>query len=48
MPFNVARYLFLDPRAADFYLDWEAMARNQVALLRTETGHDPAHPELIS
>ena len=47
VPFNVARYLFLDPRATDFYLDWEAMARNQVALLRTETGHDPAHPELI-
>jgi transcriptional regulator with XRE-family HTH domain len=47
VPFNVARYLFLDPRAAKFYLDWESMARNQVALLRTETGRDPAHPELI-
>ena len=44
MPFNVARYLFLDPRAAKFYPDWEAMARNQVALLRTETGRDPSHP----
>jgi transcriptional regulator with XRE-family HTH domain len=47
LPFNVARFLFLDPRAADFYLDWDQMARNQVALLRTETGRDPAHPELI-
>lgn len=47
LPFNVARFLFLDPRAIDFYLDWESMARNQVALLRTETGRDPAHPELI-
>jgi len=45
--FNVARFLFLDPRAADFYLDWELMARNQVALLRRETGRDPAHPDLI-
>jgi transcriptional regulator with XRE-family HTH domain len=47
VPFNLARYLFLDPRAADFYPDWESMARNQVALLRTETGRDPSHPELI-
>ena len=48
VPFNVARYLFLDPRAAEFYPDWETMARNQVALLRTETGRDPSHPELIN
>jgi transcriptional regulator with XRE-family HTH domain len=47
LPFNVARFLFLDPRAVDYYLDWELMARNQVALLRTETGRDPGHPELI-
>jgi transcriptional regulator with XRE-family HTH domain len=47
LPFNVARFLFLDPRAATFYLDWELMARNQVAILRAETGRDPAHPELI-
>lgn len=47
LPFNVARFLFLDPRAGDFYLDRDLMARNQVALLRTETGRDPAHPELI-
>jgi len=47
LPFNVARFLFLDPRAPTFYSDWELMARNQVALLRTETGRDPAHPELI-
>ena len=25
----------------------ELMARNQVALLRRETGRDPAHPDLI-
>ena len=47
LPFNVARFLFLNPRATDFYLDWETMARNQVALLRTEMGRDPSHPELI-
>ncbi len=47
LPFNVARFLFLDPRAADFYLDWDLMARNQVAVLRTETGRDPDQPELM-
>jgi transcriptional regulator with XRE-family HTH domain len=47
VPFNVGRFLFLDPRAAELYPDWELMARNQVALLRTETGRDPTHPDLI-
>jgi transcriptional regulator with XRE-family HTH domain len=47
LPFNVGRLLFLDPRAPEYYLDWELMARNQVALLRTEIGRDPSHPDLI-
>lgn len=48
VPFNAARFLFLDQRALDFYLDWEQMASNQVAILRTETGRAPDHPELVS
>lgn len=48
LPFNVGRFLFLDPRARDYYLDWDLMARNQVALLRAETGRDPSHPDLIN
>jgi transcriptional regulator with XRE-family HTH domain len=38
---NLGRYLFLDPRAQDFYADWEAVARDCVAALRIEAGRRP-------
>lgn len=47
---NQARYLFLDPRAADLYPDWRAIAATTVAMLRLETGrnpHDRALNELV-
>lgn len=37
-PPNFARYVFLDPRAENFYLDWMATATQTVALLRAEAG----------
>ncbi|WAH95298.1 helix-turn-helix transcriptional regulator [Arthrobacter sp. MMS18-M83] len=40
-PGNTARFLFLDPRAADFYPDWPEMARGMVATLRAEAGRHP-------
>ncbi|MFN8162157.1 MAG: helix-turn-helix transcriptional regulator [Solirubrobacterales bacterium] len=40
-PVNFARFMFLDPRAEDFYADWERSARDCVALLRTEAGRNP-------
>lgn len=40
-PTNHARFLFLDPRATEFYLDWERMAQDTVAMLRTEAGRNP-------
>ncbi|WP_433178640.1 helix-turn-helix transcriptional regulator [Actinoallomurus sp. CA-150999] len=40
-PVNLARFRFLNPRAADFYPDWEDSANTTVALLRTEAGRDP-------
>jgi MmyB-like transcription regulator ligand binding domain len=40
-PANLARFAFLDPRAADFYPDWNDVANTTVALLRTEAGRDP-------
>ena len=40
-PPNIARFMFLDPLAPDFYLDWPALARDTVALLRAEAGRDP-------
>ncbi|MCO5974254.1 helix-turn-helix transcriptional regulator [Actinoallomurus soli] len=40
-PVNLARFRFLNPRAGDFYPDWEESAHTTVALLRTEAGRDP-------
>ena len=40
-PANMARFNFLDPRARDFWFDWEGALDQTVALLRTEAGRDP-------
>ena len=40
-PPNVARFMFLDPAAADYYRDWERMAAGTVAVLRAAAGRDP-------
>jgi transcriptional regulator with XRE-family HTH domain len=40
-PANTARFVFLDPRAPGFYLDWEQVASDSVAILRSEAGRDP-------
>lgn len=40
-PANIARFIFLDPTAQDFYVQWEQMASDTVALLRGEAGRDP-------
>jgi transcriptional regulator with XRE-family HTH domain len=47
---NLARFLYLDPGAVEFYRDWERMAEDTVALLRTEAGiepHDKALQDLV-
>jgi transcriptional regulator with XRE-family HTH domain len=49
-PPNPARFLFLDPRAPGFYLDWERQAEDTVAMLRSQAGrspHDKALSDLI-
>ena len=40
-PPNSARYTFLNPRAKDFFVDWDDTADVVVANLRTEAGHNP-------
>ncbi len=40
-PVNSARFIFLDPRAPDFYVDWDKVASDAVAVLRSEAGRDP-------
>ncbi|MFJ8329908.1 helix-turn-helix transcriptional regulator [Streptomyces sp. NPDC094437] len=46
-PPNVARFMFLDPAAADYYVDGERMAAGTVAILRAEAGRDPHDRALI-
>ena len=40
-PANVARFLFLSPRAREFFPDWEGVANDLVASLRTVAGRNP-------
>jgi hypothetical protein len=45
---NLARFIFLDPRARDFYVDW-ALARSMTAaMLRLEAGRDPLNGDLTA
>jgi transcriptional regulator with XRE-family HTH domain len=45
-PANTARFVFLDPRATTFYVEWERVANDVVAVLRAEAGRDPYDREL--
>ena len=40
-PPNRARYMFLDPGAAEYFLDYDKTANDCVAFLRAEAGRDP-------
>ena len=40
-PANHARFLFLDPAAREFYIEWERQAQDTVAILRAEAGRNP-------
>jgi hypothetical protein len=43
---NFARFVFLDPRAAEFFADWERAAKDCAALLRSEAGRNPFDRDL--
>ena len=45
-PVNVARFVFLNPRARTFFLDWPSAANDMVAALRAEAGKNPYDREL--
>jgi len=47
-PANTARFLFLDPRSASFYLDWQQTADEVVGILRAEAGRNPHDRGLTS
>ncbi len=46
-PASAARFLFLDPSAPQFYVDWERQAQGTVAILRSEAGRNP-HDQALS
>jgi transcriptional regulator with XRE-family HTH domain len=43
---NWARYIFFNPEALSFYVDWDRAARDSVAILRSEAGRNPHDREL--
>lgn len=40
-PVNLARFVFLNPRSSEFFLDWDQHADAAVSILRTAAGRDP-------
>jgi hypothetical protein len=44
----MARFTYLDPRARDFFTDWNRTAKECVAALRTQAGRDPLDRDLSS
>jgi transcriptional regulator with XRE-family HTH domain len=45
-PVNTARFVFLDPRAEATFGDWDRVASESVAILRSAAGRDPYNREL--
>jgi len=40
-PVNGARFVFLNPKSKEFFLDWNRIADDSVGILRAEAGRDP-------
>ena len=46
-PVNTARFVFLDPRAETTFGDWDRVASESVAILRSAAGRDPYKPRTL-
>jgi transcriptional regulator with XRE-family HTH domain len=46
-PVNSARFVFLDPAARDFFVEWDKSADDSVAFLRSEVGRSPHDRVLV-
>jgi len=46
-PANTTRFVYLDPMAREFFVDWERIANDAAAMLRLEAGRNPHDPALI-
>jgi transcriptional regulator with XRE-family HTH domain len=47
-PTNLGRFVFLDPRARDFYVDWDGIADAGAGSLRAAAGRDPYDRDLTT
>jgi transcriptional regulator with XRE-family HTH domain len=45
---NMARFIFLDPRAQHYYADWPLARRTTAAILHRDVGRDPLNTELTA
>ena len=45
-PVNTARFVFLDPRAESTFAEWDRVATETVAILRSAAGRDPYNRDL--
>jgi len=45
---NMARFIFLDRRAQDYYVDWPLARRTAAAMMRLEAGRDPLNADLTA
>ncbi|GIE83496.1 transcriptional regulator [Actinoplanes philippinensis] len=45
---NKVRFMFLDPRARELYVQWDKVAAETVAVLRVEAGRHPGDPRLAA
>jgi transcriptional regulator with XRE-family HTH domain len=45
-PVNTARFVFLDPRAESTFAEWDRIATETVAILRSAAGRDPYNRDL--
>jgi hypothetical protein len=46
LPLNLARFVFLDERSPEFFVDWSSIADDVVASLRLEVGRNPVNRSL--
>ncbi|CAM03962.1 helix-turn-helix protein [Saccharopolyspora erythraea NRRL 2338] len=46
-PANTTRFVYLDPAARDFFVDWDRVANDAAAMLRLEAGRNPHDKALI-
>lgn len=44
---NLLRYTFLDESTRELFVDWEDVARDNVAILRLDAGRHPDDPQLV-